>query len=256
LVGPRTIGAIERYQAGFMRRPDGRVDPGGATLRRLDGASTGAPAPHTPPNAGAATGAGAVTSTGGAAAAADASFYPPRPSFPPLNLQGIQGLFGQFAYVHAPTANDREAIRITDNWPARNIQRVAIPQLAGVATYGGRRSGGTVPFHRLAVPQLQALWAAWESAGLIDRVIFYGGSWVPRFKRRSACASDSDLSNHAWGTAFDINPSQNGLGAQPARMGQTGCVLELVAIANEHGFFWGGHFTRRDGMHFEIGRIQ
>jgi hypothetical protein len=34
-------------------------------------------------------------------------------------------------------------------------------------------------------------------------------------------------------------------------------VRELVAPANEHGSFSGGHFnTRRDGMHFEIARLQ
>jgi len=31
----------------------------------------------------------------------------------------------------------------------------------------------------------------------------------------------------------------------------SGCVFALVAIAQEFGFHWGGHFSkRRDGMHF------
>jgi hypothetical protein len=38
-------------------------------------------------------------------------------------------------------------------------------------------------------------------------------------------------------------------------MGEHGCLLELVPIANEHGFYWGGHFSRKDGMHFEIAKI-
>lgn len=33
--GPATRDAITTYQAGFLRSPDGRVDPGGQTLRRL-----------------------------------------------------------------------------------------------------------------------------------------------------------------------------------------------------------------------------
>ena len=47
-------------------------------------------------------------------------------------------------------------------------------------------------------------------------------------------------------------------------IGQIGCVRELVPIANECGFYWGGHFGkevngkmvgRLDGMHFEIAKI-
>lgn len=46
------------------------------------------------------------------------------------------------------------------------------------------------------------------------------------------------------------------LGAQPALSGQKGSVRDLVGIANEHGFYWGGHFrTRLDGMHFEVARL-
>ena len=38
---------------------------------------------------------------------------------------------------------------------------------------------------------------------------------------------------------------------------ETGCVFELVSIAHDHGFFWGGHFNapRVDGMHFEVAKI-
>jgi len=37
LCGQGTIGAIRRFQATFMPRPDGRVDPGGGSWRRLSG---------------------------------------------------------------------------------------------------------------------------------------------------------------------------------------------------------------------------
>lgn len=34
-----------------------------------------------------------------------------------------------------------------------------------------------------------------------------------------------------------------------------GCVFELVPLAHQFGFYWGGHFkTRRDGMHFEVAK--
>src|SRR5512133_3895662 len=62
------------------------------------------------------------------------------------------------------------------------------------------------------------------------------------------------LSNYAWGTAFDINVAWNRLGTVPALRGERGSVRELVPLANAHGFYWGGHFSRRDGMHFEVTR--
>ena len=58
-----------------------------------------------------------------------------------------------------------------------------------------------------------------------------------------------------WSTAFDINYAWNRLGALPALRGEKGSVRELVAIAHQHGFYWGGHFSRRDGMHFEVARV-
>jgi hypothetical protein len=37
------------------------------------------------------------------------------------------------------------------------------------------------------------------------------------------------------------------LGTMPALRGEHGSVRELVPLANAHGFYWGGHFSRRDG---------
>lgn len=37
IVGPRTIAAIRSFQSRFLARPDGRVDPGGRTIRELQG---------------------------------------------------------------------------------------------------------------------------------------------------------------------------------------------------------------------------
>ena len=236
--GPLTVTAIVNFQGGFLRNPDGRVDPGGTTLRHLNNASGGQPAPTPPSRPGNA-----------------ADDWPARPTFGPIGLQRRIALFGSFAFEPAATTQDPDAIRITDNWPAENIVTVQIPQLVGVPTYFGN-SRGRVRWHRLAAAQLSALWAAWQGAGLIDRVLFWGGSYVPRFMRGSARNGAASLSNHSWGTAFDINVRWNGLNRVPARLGEEGCVRELVQLANDHGFYWGGHFNRQDGMHFEIAQVQ
>jgi hypothetical protein len=64
------------------------------------------------------------------------------------------------------------------------------------------------------------------------------------------------LSNHSFGSAFDINFIDNMLGAEPAICGQRGSVRELVSAANSLNIFWGGHFSHaKDGMHFEISKL-
>lgn len=173
--------------------------------------------------------------------------FPPPPDFPPLvGTAARQAVFGKFAFEARPLPGNPENIRILGTWESDNIVSVPIPQLIGVK--GAPRSGA-VRFHKLAAAQLVAVWAAWEKAGLRDRMLTWDGSFVPRFIR----GSRTTLSNHAFGTAFDINAAFNPLGAQPALVGEKGCVRELVELANQHGFFWGGHFKgRRDGMHFEV----
>ena len=175
------------------------------------------------------------------------SNFPPRPDFPPLaGTAARQALFGRFAFVAAPIPGNRENIRILGSWAQDNIVRVEIPQLRKQL---GPGAPSAMRFHKLAAAQLKGLWADWDSADLLNRVIAYDGAFVARFIR----GSTTTLSNHAFGTAFDINAAQNPLGARPALVGQRGSTRELVSIANKWGFYWGGHFgTRPDGMHFEI----
>ena len=56
---------------------------------------------------------------------------------------------------------------------------------------------------------------------------------MPRFVR----GSTTSLSNHAFGSAFDINVPFNRLGARPALVGQKGSVRRLVKTAHRHGFY-------------------
>lgn len=170
----------------------------------------------------------------------------PLPDFPALSSNAIrQKVFGTFAYESKPIPGNPENIVITGSWQRENIAAVVIPQLIGVT---GAPKDGRIWFHKKAAAQLVALWSDWEKAGLLDRVESWGGAFVPRFVR----GSRSVLSNHSFGSAFDINMAQNPLNGEPAALGQHGCVQELVPLAHRNGFYWGGHFSRRDGMHFEV----
>lgn len=171
---------------------------------------------------------------------------------PPAELHQLvtnserEAAFGKFAYRSAPVAGSPEAIQILDTWAKDNVVQVHVPQLKGIQ---GAPSSCSVPFHKSGANQLKALFSSWERAGLMSLVLTWAGSWVPRFIRGSTRV----LSNHAFGTAFDVNPIWNGLGAKPALVGQRGSVRKLVPLANDHGFYWGGHYAGRpDGMHFEL----
>ena len=172
---------------------------------------------------------------------------PPKPNFAPLDLAGRQAAFGKFPFVSAPVDGNPEAIRITSNWEADNIVTVTIPQLIGVS---GAPATGRVRFHKLVAPRVVELFQAWEDAGLKRLISSYAGSFVPRFIR----GSRSVLSQHAFGSAFDINANWNGFGVTPAALNAKGSVRALVPMANERGFYWGGHFAKRDGMHFEVAK--
>jgi hypothetical protein len=178
------------------------------------------------------------------------SDWPPPPSFPPLvtNMERAR-VFGSFAYVPSPVPSNPEGIRITDGWDRLNIVSVVIPQ---ISTLQGGPKDGRVQFHKLVAERAKQLFAKWEELGLLSKLLTWGGSWAPRFVR----GSNVNLSNHAFGTAFDVNVAWNMLGAVPAAVGTTGSVRELVGSANDLGFYWGGHFKDRvDGMHFELARL-
>jgi peptidoglycan hydrolase-like protein with peptidoglycan-binding domain len=175
------------------------------------------------------------------------SNFPPRPDYAPLeDTAARQAIFGKYTYVADPQPRDPEHIRIVGSWETDNIIFVPLPQMRKAM---GHAAPSGMSFHKLAAKQLVGMWADWESAGLLDRILSFDGSFNPRFIRGSRTV----LSNHAFGTAFDINEPENKLGTRPPLVGQPGSTRELVPIANKWGFYWGGHFgSRPDGMHFEI----
>lgn len=170
---------------------------------------------------------------------------PAKPDFSPLvSTSDRHRVFGAFKYRGSGGGN----IQILGDWAQKNIVKVHLPQIIGKEI---APKDGNISFHRLGAEQLRAMFDEWEKEGLHKLILTWAGSYVPRFQRGSATA----LSNHAFGTAFDINAAWNGLGQPPARPGKTGSVCELIEIAHKYGFYWGGHFSRPDGMHFEIAKI-
>ncbi|MEP0914752.1 M15 family metallopeptidase [Leptolyngbya sp. GB1-A1] len=220
--GQKTENATKAYQSSKGLTPDGRVGPKTYAKALEDGFD------------------GVTIDTD----------FPPKPNFPPLvGTSDRQAIFGKFEYRANPRPDNPEAIEILGTWESNNIIRVELPDFQ---TITGAPSSGKMTFHRLAAPQLEGLWKAWQAKDLLSLILTFGGSFVPRFIRGSRTV----LSNHAFGSAFDINVAWNPLGHTPALVEQKGSVRLLVPIANEYGFYWGGHFNnRKDGMHFEVAKI-
>lgn len=175
--------------------------------------------------------------------------FPAKPTgAAPLTFAARQKLLGTITFKPAPVAGNPEAIKITNDWEKQRLGFVKIPQLKGIH---GAPASGNVSFNKAAIPQLVALFKEWEQAGLINRILSWGGSFAPRFIR----GSRTTLSQHAHGSAFDLNVPWNGLGTRGALMEEKGTVRELVLTAYRHGFYFGGWFARRDPMHFEVYRI-
>jgi hypothetical protein len=59
------------------------------------------------------------------------------------------------------------------------------------------------------------------------------------------------LSNHSSGTAIDLNATKHPLGK--AGTFEPGEVTMILALCKKYGLNWGGTWTRKDEMHFEVG---
>jgi len=226
IFGPRTEAATKAFQKTAKLTQDGAVGPQTYGVALQNGFDPG------------------ITDPTGGTSGAD---WPPPPVFAPLvsNLER-ERTFGKFEFKRI--APDRDDIRILGNWESQHIVPITVPQLIGVK---GAPSTGRIRVHKLVTGQWKALFQAWEDDGLMPLVKTWEGSFVPRFIR----GNNVTLSNHSWGTAFDINYQWNKLGQMPALRGAVGSVRELVPRAHQFGFYWGGHFSRRDGMHFEVARV-
>ena len=59
----------------------------------------------------------------------------------------------------------------------------------------------------------------------------------------------SSMSLHSWGIAIDVNAAWNQLNMVPT------LTPGFVKCFTDAGFEWGGTWTRKDGMHFQLAKI-
>lgn len=80
--------------------------------------------------------------------------------------------------------------------------------------------------------------------GLECHIMTWDGCFNIRLMR-----GGSSWSLHSWAIAIDINAAWNGLGKEPQM------PMALVECFTDAGFDWGGTWTRKDGMHFQLSKI-
>jgi hypothetical protein len=176
--------------------------------------------------------------------------WPPvPPGLRPIPAAARPKLLGEIKFVADPAPLNAEAIRITNDFIRAHLKMVEVPHFAGIP---GFPHNGQLLMHRYMEKPLLAVLDRLRQLDLLRLVGTFSGLWAPRLIR----GSRTTLSNHAWGTALDLNAPYNQLGTHGARVGKYGSVRELVPTFNEYGFFWGGHFDelgwRSDPMHFEL----
>lgn len=136
------------------------------------------------------------------------------------------------------------------DWERKNIVMVHVPWPIEHSRYGFQRP---IRVHKLVVDKFSLLFRRWTEAGLLDRLKTFDGALNVRMKRGYEKSVDlSNLSTHSFGAAIDLNAKWNPLG-HDTKPGAEGALDELVPIARESGFVWGGDWKRPDKMHFEVG---
>jgi hypothetical protein len=220
ICGRNTIAAIIDYQRGFLRQPDGRVDPGGTSWKHLSGTYTGIT--NAPPST--APVGNAITKT------------VPRPDRATLN-PGLTSVSNRLMLqkLGDPRGGDY----------SNQCQPPTLPSLKRntvLDTVGPFRVTGLVP----AVLSLKAVMADIAAeAPEVYRGLGTAGMLCCRWVR----GSTTSISNHSWGTAIDL--TLNGVldvyGNGQVQIG----LLQIAPIFNRHGWYWGAAFRTEDGMHFE-----
>lgn len=91
---------------------------------------------------------------------------------------------------------------------------------------------------------LTAAFTALISTGKVSELKTWDGCFNIRKKRGL-----TTMSLHSWGIAVDMNAFENGLNQTPK------FSAAFVKCFTDNGFDWGGTWTRKDGMHFQLSKI-
>lgn len=117
--------------------------------------------------------------------------------------------------------------------------------------YYDKQALKTIRVHeKIATSVLLALIEILDNCGHDQKQIDIIGAsnWGGCYNFRPVRGSVSNLSNHAFGAALDIDPAHNPLGSTKAKSHPI-----IIAAFKNQGALWGGDYKgRKDPMHFEF----
>ena len=142
----------------------------------------------------------------------------------------VAAAVGSFSY----TAHPDGTVSPDPKWVAAKIRSEDMPII------------GRVTCNSVMLPRLKAALKQVLLRGLASKIYHYDGCYVPRFIGHDPSLG---LSFHTFGTAIDLNASDNQRGT-PGKMDRG-----VVAIFKSCGFNWGGDWHYTDPMHFELARF-
>lgn len=229
LCGPLTVSAILKFQSGFLSHPDGRVDPKGITLQKLNNQSSQAPGSTRPP-------ASSLPATPSPTQSLTETVAKPSPDS--IN-QGLEAVSNSF--MMQKLGRPRESY-------STNCQPITNPVLKNQIV-----TESVGPFRVTGLrPAVKSLQAVMEQVKMEQPAVYTALGTAGMLCCRFVRGSTTSISNHSWGTAVDLklNGILDHYGDNTVQIG-----LTLIApIFNQHGWYWGVAFRKEDAMHFEASK--
>ena len=125
-----------------------------------------------------------------------------------------------------------------------NIVPIAVPQFLSWRNGYALGKPEKIYCNKAMKDPLKKAFACIKERKLTQFLHSYDGCYCYRNKVRRN--PKPELSNHAYGTAIDINANTNGYGRTPQMNPR------VVRCFKENGFTWGGDWRVPDGMHFQL----
>lgn len=222
ICGRRTNAAILAFQGGFLKFPDGRIDPGGKSWKRLLQLTE----PMSPP---------AVTNQ---PKEMEPTKLVSKPQAATINI-GLSSPDNDF--MIKKFGKPRETYSQNDQ-PITNASLLKLMNTSSVGPFRAYGMSKALDSLKLVFTDIQ------QSMPTLYALIGNSGMTVCRYQR----GSTTKISNHSWGTAIDLNINKQ-LDARGDNMTQVG-LLAIAPFFNKRQWYWGAGFPTEDSMHFECSR--